>query len=432
MMMSTGSRNELTALEKEAVEHQLEHLLANPALSQSTRYQQLLKYIVGETLTNNTEVLKERTLGMEVFGRTPDYDTVKDPIVRVSVAALRKRLITYYLAPEHQGEIRIVIPVGTYVPQLIWPGSSEHKADEIPDSLAEHTHEGANHPEHPASEEHSGRRTDPRPEVDLPASPIGGILHSGIILFSSIGVVIALMLSVFVYSRTHHPTSPVSSFSTVWAPLAVREHPPLCAIGQSDRMNASDIDGAPGSKSFETKPDLGLMQYDDTDPLVRIVSHLQTVGSPCRLARSSILSLSDLRQGPDIFIGAFNNAWTLRLTAPLRFHFGNDGQSLWIEDQQTKTRWKRGITHQSHMVDYAIVARYQDNLTNEPTLVVAGLAGGGTIAAGQFVTDPEYISSLEKTIGAKALAGNFELVIETELIDGKPGSPQVVSTYSWQ
>jgi hypothetical protein len=41
-------------------------------------------------LDGQIEPLKERTLGVEVFGRRADYDTNQDPMVRASAAEIRK------------------------------------------------------------------------------------------------------------------------------------------------------------------------------------------------------------------------------------------------------------------------------------------------------------------------------------------------------
>src|SRR2546430_12496335 len=62
--------------------------------------------------------LKERTLGVEVFGRDPDYDTNLDPVVRIAAGEIRKRIAQYYHEPGHETEMRIDLPSGTYVPEF--------------------------------------------------------------------------------------------------------------------------------------------------------------------------------------------------------------------------------------------------------------------------------------------------------------------------
>jgi hypothetical protein len=71
-----------------------------------------------EIADNHVESLKERSLGVEVFGRDPNYDTNQDPVVRSTAGEVRKRLAQYYLEAEHRDEIRISLPPGSYNPEI--------------------------------------------------------------------------------------------------------------------------------------------------------------------------------------------------------------------------------------------------------------------------------------------------------------------------
>src|SRR5438034_610312 len=65
--------------------------------------------------------LKERTLGVAVFGREPTYDTSTDPIVRATAGEIRKRIAQYYQEPGHEHEIRISLSPGSYIPEFNMP-----------------------------------------------------------------------------------------------------------------------------------------------------------------------------------------------------------------------------------------------------------------------------------------------------------------------
>src|ERR1019366_3345467 len=58
--------------------------------------QSFLKYIVEHTLAGENDLLRERVIGTEVFGRSPDYEPSDDPVVRARAAEVRKRLAQYY------------------------------------------------------------------------------------------------------------------------------------------------------------------------------------------------------------------------------------------------------------------------------------------------------------------------------------------------
>ena len=66
----------------EAVREQLGRILASPLFRSSKHYPNFLRHVVEQTLAGHAAGLKERSLGMEVFGRDPHYDTNADPVVR--------------------------------------------------------------------------------------------------------------------------------------------------------------------------------------------------------------------------------------------------------------------------------------------------------------------------------------------------------------
>ena len=113
-----------TSDRKDAVKEQLDRLLLDPSFQRSKRYPSLLRFLVFRTLDGEADSLKERILGIEVFGRRPDYDTNEDPIVRVTVAEVRKRIQKYYEDPRHQNELHIVLPTGSYIPIFEFPADS--------------------------------------------------------------------------------------------------------------------------------------------------------------------------------------------------------------------------------------------------------------------------------------------------------------------
>src|SRR5271156_1514056 len=116
------------------VREQLNRLLAHPLFTNSKRYPVLLAYTVEQALLGNAGELKERTIGVEAFGREPNYDVSLDPVVRMTAAEVRKRLIQYYYSPDHAGEPIIELPVGSYVPLFREP--SPHTAVQTDAQLA--------------------------------------------------------------------------------------------------------------------------------------------------------------------------------------------------------------------------------------------------------------------------------------------------------
>jgi TolB-like protein len=98
------------------VRAQIERILCSQTLSGSDQLKRLLRLVVERTLNGQPELLKEYSLGLDVFQRPPDYDPKVDPIVRVQAGRLRSKLIEYYASEGAHDSLVIRIPKGAYVP----------------------------------------------------------------------------------------------------------------------------------------------------------------------------------------------------------------------------------------------------------------------------------------------------------------------------
>jgi hypothetical protein len=81
--------------------------------------------------------------------------------------------------------------------------------------------------------------------------------------------------------------------------------------------------------------------------------------------------------------------------------------------------------------DYAIIARFTDSNTGRLAVVMAGIGRGGTIAAGEFLTDATDLAQLQRAALAAGDKKNMEIVLSTQIIDGEPGSPKMEAAYFW-
>ena len=125
---SNEERLPKTRAEHQKIVAQMELILASQHFSHSKRSQLLFRYIVAKTLQGQVSILKERTLGVEVFGRAPDYDTNADPIVRMTAGEIRKRIAQYYHESDHRVELRIDLPSGSYTAQFHLPKAVDESA----------------------------------------------------------------------------------------------------------------------------------------------------------------------------------------------------------------------------------------------------------------------------------------------------------------
>jgi hypothetical protein len=398
---------------KHAIEAQLERLLANPHFSNSRRFPSFLRYIVTATINGQADLLKERTLGIEIFGKDPDYDTAVEPIVRVTAAEIRKRIAQYYQDSGHEDELRISLPPGSYVPQFHPPATTL-----------------------PPFEAESG--DDAAPIVSLPASQAQSPAHvnsRGLrILVTAVGV---LMLGA-VASWVGWRQSQRSAFTQFWDPILSSTEPVLVCVADQTQYTALSLrDAGNPERQVTLNDNLTAVVIDDLSTIIKIADVLHSTGKPYTLRGENATSLMDLRNGPSVIIGAFDNAWTLRMLRPLRFHFANNSEmtmfSIIDGSQPGQTRWvvdRRQQIATNNYRDYAIVARFTDDTTGKPTLVAAGIGRGGTIAAGEFLTNPDLLNAVRNQRPSTKLK-NVEVVLSTQIIDGEPGTPKIEAVYFW-
>jgi hypothetical protein len=102
-----------------ALKLHVEQIIESPAFSTSKRSGQFLQYIVEKAIVQDTEALKERTIGIEVFHRSPNYDTGEDAVVRVTASDVRKRLAQFYSRDGHASDFQIGLPPGSYAPEIL-------------------------------------------------------------------------------------------------------------------------------------------------------------------------------------------------------------------------------------------------------------------------------------------------------------------------
>src|SRR5271165_3586336 len=122
-VMSTGHQFEkpekLNAKQEDAVRSALESVISSPAFAGSKRCQDFLRLAVERTLAGDLDALRERMIGVEMFGRPVDYDTSNDAVVRVRATEVRKRLSQHY-SDHPNPTVRIELSPGSYVPEFHW------------------------------------------------------------------------------------------------------------------------------------------------------------------------------------------------------------------------------------------------------------------------------------------------------------------------
>src|ERR1700691_2950410 len=404
------------------VREQLRRLVAHPLFTNSKRYPVLLTYTVEQTLLGYAGNLKERTIGVEAFGREPSYDVNLDPVVRTTAAEVRKRLIQYYYSPDHAGELVIELPLGSYVPSFreLALHSSASNGIQV---AAEHVE---SLPQHPKASEIPSTGSKRK----LARSAIYNWLLTAVALFVAVllGFWIGLVRTPIPAVRQSEPSSlarfcePITATSsrvtyclgvpTDSVDLQSRTVPPI-PVGESASLNVYDV-----------------------ITLARSIAPLVPKSGEFRVLAASDTGFAQLREGPFVLIGAFDNPWTMRITQDLPIGFEYDNRHVReVVDRTTspKKNWvlEWQVQRKSLARDYAVVARLHDKVTGEPVIILAGILGEGTEAASEGVSNPAYLDAVLQKAPKNWEKLNLEAVIEANVIEGHPGPPTVVAVRTW-
>ena len=402
------------------VREQLNRLLAHPLFTNSKRYPVLLAYTVEQTLLGKASELKERTVGIEAFGREPDYDVNLDPVVRMTAAEVRKRLSQYYVNPEHATELVIELPVGTYVPCFRDP------ARHLVESSA--AVEGA--------EPTESVRGDILSQV-LPADSQGtpprlSVRHRMAI---AAGLIMAAMIG-FGVARTRFASPPTNlsqrtNLERFWEPITATSSRVTYCLGVP--TDAVDLQ----SRTIPVFPagERGSLNVYDVITLARSIAPLVPKNGNFRVLAASDTGFAQLREGPSVMIGAFDNPWTMRITQDLPIGFEFDNHVRKVVDRKSSPRgiwtlqWQ--VPGKSLARDYAVVARLHDKVTGEPVIILAGILGEGTEAASEVVSNSAYLDEMLEKAPRNWDQLNLEAVIEANVIEGHPGPPTIVAMETW-
>lgn len=403
-----------TESERNRILEHLDEISFSPVFRNSKRNCALLRFVVERALDGQADQLKERTIGVEAFGRQADYDTNADHSVRSAAGEVRRRLAQYYMEFGNECGIRIEILPGSYVPQI-------HVASPTPPVEPEQPIEPPRLALAPAAvaEPQEWRRFLPR-------------TFNPWVVFAAISAVLLAGLA----ARLTWPAQ--TPFDQLWKPILSSPNAALLCVGGGGwgGAPAATLPAAETVGDFERQPARNF-NASDVLALVAVTGTLRASGKEFRiLPRANDTSFKDLQQGPFILIGAFNNQWTLRLTEGLRFTFQTRApRDAYIADRKNpgNASWSFGSStpFKDVMRDYAVVTRLRDPKTEQTALIVAGIGGWGTQAAGEFVSNPNHLKKLERFAPRDWQQKNLQVVVATDIIRGSPGPPIVLAAEFW-
>jgi hypothetical protein len=408
--------------QRAAILRELENILNSHAFRASKRCQQFLSYVVEHTLEGHAELLKERSIGVELFQRPVDYATGEDGVVRVQAGEVRRRLAQYYHEQADSSLVRVELPVGSYVPEF--------------------------HP-NPAT-----------PLIDAKAPRLAGNqskLRLATVAALGLGVALALVV---ITTRVRSGRPAESALDQFWSPVFATSQPVLICLAKPVVYRPSLDLYRRYSKThpaeFQTEVERAnkLLPLDPREKVAwgdmvpftqfgvatgdayvaaRLSALFVRINKPSQVRIGNNYSFEDLRNSPAVLVGAFNNRWTLQMTSDLRFVFAEENERMWIEERGPSRRvWSVRLGPQGEVTeDYGVVTRLLDSKTGQVLIAAAGLAADGTQAAGEFISTRDYLAECLRTAPPDWQKKNLQVVVQTSVTENVAGPPRVVATYFW-
>jgi hypothetical protein len=438
-----------------SLQRHLKEIIEGPAFKSSHRCGQFLKHIVDQAIAGHFELLKERTIGIELFGRPPAYDTGEDAIVRVTASEVRKRLLQHYGSTIARSDYRISLPLGSYVPSITRSNQIAVASSEPADIQA---------PQDASREEEADSETAQNiPDLS------DRIIEPKTIRRNSRWVIVAaalLALNVgvwflFGYSSSWRRTSPLSVLP--WSTLF--SSPNSTVVITSD-PNIAEIQGYTGGQL--TVSDYANHNYfvgpnkltPEEDRFCRIVlrgDKAASVDTPIAVAAGELASsvskkmtvrgardvqLADLKTDSNFIIlgSPRSNPWAGLFSDQLDFRFAidNDSRREMIVNAHPRAHEQKSYiptapgwaTGQS----YAMIAFLQNPDSHGHILLLGGADGEGTEAAGRLVTDlPRLSQALEQCgLDHSRKATNFEMLLRLNTMAGSPSHVDVIACHDIQ
>jgi len=380
----------------------LENILRSKAFSMSKRCGDFLAYVVEQTLLGHQHELKERTIGVAVFGRPASYDTGEDAIVRIKASETRRRLAAYYAEQGTELTVMLTLPSGGYVPQFARPQLARSVGlDALPVS------------------------------IPVDASAANSRPHSGPRLWQWVVMVAAALILALTWPAYHWITAATqpTELSRFWSPILEQPAPIFVVISSVPAYLAYAGQDKPGRKT-NSQYVLTTDQYIGRGDMLageRISNELRTFDHAPAWKASDTIDMREMSNHAVVLIGYAGTRWGAMIKG-LRFSIDDEKGGMVTDNGKTTEWYPHHLTADLHTdEDYAVVARVYNPETRSVVLLVSGGTQYGTEAAANLVTDARMLSDALRDKPRDWYKGNVQMVLHVKVIGNTPAAPEVIA-----
>lgn len=427
--------------DQEASREAMQRILVSRTFSKAPRLCSLLQYVVENSLNGKLDNLTEQQIGIQVFKRSPGYNSGEDTIVRGTARHLRHRLEQYY-ADEGQAEpMRISIPKGGYVAHFEGANSSTEPAPKLIISDAPLT---------PAFQSATGSRATSWP------------LAARVTVILSSALAILLPLAVYFWIRPGVPARASQEPRILWQALFTPERKTIIVPGDASLDAYIAWEQHPVSlenyatQSYQqqvtvSRPPSGLdvpLSTRSVSPMadLRLVSELvrapEYMGMPqlernmeVRYARD--VAVADTHDNNLILIGSETfNPWVTLYQPVMDFvshwDFATDVYSIENKAPKPGEQSLYTYTRRQHPPQnpYTHIALLDNSQGQGRVLIVEGTSMGTTYGAINFLTHEQLWGPVIKAAtDSTGRLHNFEVVLGGDFVHGGVSNTHIVALH---
>lgn len=413
---------------------ELRRILESKHLAGSPKKSRFLAFVSEQTFLGNGDKLNEYLIGVEVYDRGPEFDSQKDTIVRVQAHDIRRLLKKYYEEEGRDSLLRLELPLGAYVP--IFSRKVTEKTD----------------------------TTEPEKAAAISVPGPASRWHLTLALTLA-GLCVVL---IFFGTRGWYGRRSAQSLSKAtlpddlewfWKPFLTPEEPPLIVIPNHPLLRAAhDGDSAQTLAGGHEIPKSELPEFRDTIHfrelkkflfvpsvtdftsvgetigVVHLCQMFSQVGQRCQVQQSRLVNLEEIKVNNAVLLGG-NQSWSGRVFLNVEgFHFQGGvilNRHPRPGEQSVYKPEFDPVTNQLRR-DYALVLMLPNERSDNRVLLIYGVYTQGSQAAIEYLTNPERMSELRKTLldisdDHRTVPQYFQAMLTTTVENAVPGNCSLVA-----
>jgi hypothetical protein len=370
----------------------VQRIIESPHLAGSARLRDFLLHVTACAIRETPEDATEQQIGIQVFQKSPGFNSSEDSVVRSQARLLRLKLSAYFNVEGAAEPLIMEIPKGHYLPVFLPTAEGTHYSPSRISRIGLNRTRFATH-------------------------------HWQIVALVFLIVLGLSAIGVRLWQRHQISSKPLNRF---WAPFLAGD-PPLVIysnavfIGDSKRgMRYAANDGSDNSATDRVDNYTGIGELVSVHEITQLFDRHH---AEFKLKRSLLVTWDEARERNLIFIGSIAENSSLKaMPSTQDFTFIATPDAAGIINHHPRNgelvayiRPERPLTK-----DYAIVALLPGVQPDRHMLIFSGLTTLGTEAAVEYATTPESATELMKQVAPDGKVHNFEALLEVTISGGVP------------